>query len=125
MPGSMDSRYPRIGTRARIDALRERCVVVEEPRYSVDYLDPDTRSIANAVQVTFADGSSTELVEVEFPLGHPRRRDEAVPRLRAKLLENLGAAYGDDRAAELAALLLDDPRLDAMRVDELLVALAR
>jgi 2-methylcitrate dehydratase len=77
------------------------------------------------VQVTFADGSSTELVEVEFPLGHPRRRDEAVPRLRAKLLENLAAAYGDDRAVELAALLLDDPRLDAMRVGELLVALAR
>jgi hypothetical protein len=54
-----------------------------------------------------------------------RARIDALPRLRAKLLENLGAAYGDDRAAELAALLLDDPRLDAMRVDKLLAPLAR
>jgi 2-methylcitrate dehydratase len=107
----------------RIDALRERCVVTEEPRYSADYLDPDKRSIANAVQVTFADGSATNRIEVEFPLGHPRRRLEALPRLRTKLLENLTAAYGDERAEALAALLLDEPRFDALPVHELLAAL--
>jgi 2-methylcitrate dehydratase len=108
----------------RIDALRECCVVIEEPRYSTDYLDADKRSIANAVQVTFADGSSTELVEVEFPLGHPRRRDEALPRLRAKLLENLAAADRHGKADELAEVLLDDPGLEAMQVRALLAALA-
>jgi 2-methylcitrate dehydratase len=108
----------------RIDALRERCAVIEEPRYSADYLDPDKRSIANAVQVSFLDGTSTELVEVEFPLGHPSRRLQAVPQLRTKLLENLAAAYGETRAEELAALLLDEPRFEAVPVDELLAALA-
>jgi 2-methylcitrate dehydratase len=108
----------------RIDTLRERCVVIEEPRYSADYLDPGKRSIANAVQVSFADGTSTELVEVEYPLGHPRRRTEALPRLRAKLLENLTAAYGDERAEALATLLLDEPGFDALPVDDLLAALA-
>jgi 2-methylcitrate dehydratase len=108
----------------QIDRLRERCVVIEEPRYSADYLDPDKRSIANAVQVTFADGSSTERVEVEFPLGHPRRRLEALPQLRAKLLENLAAAYGGDRAEALATLLLDEPLFDGLPADELLTALA-
>ena len=49
-----------------------------------DYLDPEKRSIANAVQVFFADGSSTEQVEVEYPLGHRRRRAEAIPLLEAK-----------------------------------------
>jgi 2-methylcitrate dehydratase len=108
----------------RIDTLRERCLVREEPRYSADYLDPDKRSIANAVQVTFTDGSSTARVEVEFPLGHPRRRLEALPQLRAKLLENLAAAYGDERAEALVTLLLDEPRFDGLPADELLTALA-
>ena len=108
----------------RIDALRARCVVVEEPRYSADYLDPAKRSIANAVQVLFADGTATELVEVEFPLGHPFRRTEALPLLRAKLRANLEAAYGEERAAELVELLLDDDRLETLPVDELMGALA-
>jgi 2-methylcitrate dehydratase len=108
----------------RIDALRERCVVIEEPRYSADYLNPEKRSIGNSVRITFADGSTTERIEVEFPLGHPRRRAEALPLLRAKLLANLAAAYGDSRAADLAYLLLDEPDFDAMPAHELLAALA-
>jgi 2-methylcitrate dehydratase len=108
----------------RIDMLRERCVVVEQPRYSADYLDPAKRSIANAIRVTFADGTSTALVEVEYPLGHPSRRAEALPHLRAKLADNLAAAYGDDRAAELTTLLLDDARLAELPVDALLDLLA-
>jgi 2-methylcitrate dehydratase len=95
----------------RIDALRARCVVREEPRYSRDYLDPDRRSIANAVRVVFADGSATERVEVEYPLGHPRRRAEAGAPLRAKLEASVGP--------ELAGLLLDDPALPRLHVREL------
>jgi 2-methylcitrate dehydratase len=53
----------------RIDALREKLVVVEDPRYTRDYLDPDKRSIANAVQVHFADGTATPRVAVEYPSG--------------------------------------------------------
>jgi 2-methylcitrate dehydratase len=108
----------------RIDSLRERCVVREEPRYSADYLDPDKRSIANAVRVVFADGSATERVEVEYPLGHPRRRGEALPALRRKLEANLAAAYGAERSRELTALLLDDPALPATTARELVAALA-
>jgi 2-methylcitrate dehydratase PrpD len=108
----------------RIDSLRERCVVREEPRYSADYLDPDKRSIANAVRVVFADGSATERVEVEYPLGHPRRRGEALPALRRTLEANLAAAYGAERSRELTALLLDDPALPATTARELVAALA-
>src|SRR5207249_8360703 len=57
----------------RIDALRQKMEVVELPRYSADYLDPDKRSIANAIQVFFADGSKTDRVEGEYRTG-PRRR---------------------------------------------------
>jgi len=104
----------------RIDALRARCVVAEDPRYSVDYLDPAKRSIANAVRVVFADGSATERVEVEYPLGHPRRRAEAKPLLREKLRTNLAAAGLEEHVE----LLLDDAALPALGARELVEALA-
>ncbi|MFN7035777.1 MAG: bifunctional 2-methylcitrate dehydratase/aconitate hydratase, partial [Bellilinea sp.] len=65
----------------RIDALREKMEVVENPQFSKDYLDSAKRSIANAVQIFFQDGSHTDQVVVEYPIGHRRRRDEGVPLL--------------------------------------------
>ena len=108
----------------RIDALREKMAVVEEPRYTRDYLDSRKRTIANAVRVVFADGTSTERVEVEVPLGHPQRRAEARPLLRKKLVANLGTAW-NGRGDELALLLLDDeglPELGASALVDRLVA---
>ena len=123
--GELTDRHyeDEVATDPRIDRLRDLCVVAEDARYSADYLDPAKRSIANAVRVEFADGSATDLVEVEYPLGHPRRRGEALPLLREKLRANLAAAYGG-RADSLAELLLDDPRLAGLPVHELMTALA-
>jgi 2-methylcitrate dehydratase len=73
----------------RIDRLRATMQVVEVPRYSKDYLDPEKRSVANAVHVFFRDGTSTERVEVEYPVGHHRRRAEGLPLLWQKLEANL------------------------------------
>jgi len=108
----------------RIDSLRQRMEVREEPRYSRDYLDPEKRSIANAVQVFFNDGSATELVEVEYPLGHRRRRDEALPLLVEKARTNMTACLPAERAEALIELCLDRRRLATMPADrfmELLV----
>jgi 2-methylcitrate dehydratase len=77
----------------RIDALREKMVVREDERYTREYLDPDKRSIANAVQVFFRDGSSTDKVEVEYPIGHRRRRAEGIPVLEAKFLAALRTRF--------------------------------
>ena len=107
----------------RIDRLLGVCFVREEARYTRDYLEPSKRSIGNAVRIVFADGSSTELIEVEYPLGHPRRRGEVLPLLREKLRTNLAKAYGE-RAGRLTELLLDDPQLPALPVDELMGELA-
>lgn len=73
----------------RIDALREKMVLTEEPRYSREFFDPAVRSSANSMQVRFKDGSTTPRVDVEFPVGHPRRRAEAAPVLRRKFLASL------------------------------------
>lgn len=101
----------------RIDALRERTVCVEDPRYSRDYLDPHKRSIANAVQVFFTGGSSTPKVEVEYPLGHRRRRAEATPLLFDKFRENLAPRYPAGQIERITSIFKDAERLDEMPVD--------
>src|SRR5207253_212059 len=76
-----DHYEDRIAADPRIDASRATMLVREEKQYSRDYLDPEKRSIANAVQVFFRDGTKTDKVVVEYPLGHRRRRKEGIPAL--------------------------------------------
>ena len=99
----------------RIDALREKMTVSENARYSRDYLDPDKRSIANSVQVFFADGSATDKAEVEYPLGHRRRREESVPHLWDKFR---GALDGHPNAKKIDALFSDAEKLEATAADK-------
>lgn len=114
-----------IASDPRIPALIAKMRVIENPEFSRDYLDPEKRSIANAVQVVFRDGSRTERVLVEYPIGHPRRRAEGLPLLRQKLARALRLVYPERRAAALEHLLLDDPGLPDLAVDQLLEALHR
>lgn len=85
---------------ARLQALRDKMKVVENKAFSADYLDPEKRSISNAVTVYFKDGSS-EKATVEYPIGHRRRRKEAIPLLYEKLESNLNSHYSKDRTREL------------------------
>jgi 2-methylcitrate dehydratase len=102
----------------RIDTLRNLMVVKEDPRYSRDYLNPEKRSIANAVQVFFRDGSCTDKVEVEYPLGHRRRRTEGVPLLLKKCRENLSTRLSEERVEEVHSLIADVERLQTTPVQE-------
>jgi 2-methylcitrate dehydratase len=97
----------------RIDLLREKMEVVEDKSYSRDYLDPQKRSIANAVQVSFADGSHTPIIEVEYPLGHRRRREEGVPLLIEKFRNNLATRFPADRARAILELCSERHRFEA------------
>ncbi|MFI5274023.1 MAG: bifunctional 2-methylcitrate dehydratase/aconitate hydratase [Ktedonobacterales bacterium] len=108
----------------RIDALRDRMVVIEDAGYSRDYLDPQKRSIANAVQVFFRDGTATEKVEVAYPLGHRRRRAEALPLLERKFASNVATRLPARRRALLLALWQDETRLQQLPVHEFMHALA-
>lgn len=97
----------------RIDGLRAKMVVTEESRYSRDYLDADKRSIANAVQVFFTDGTATERVEVEYPIGHRRRRAEGIPVLETKFLNALQTRFPRGQARRIYDLCHDEQRLMA------------
>lgn len=91
----------------RLDDLRAKMEVLENPDFTRDYLDPAKRSIGNAVQVFFADGSSTEKVSVEYPIGHRRRRAEGLLRLLAKFETNLRGRLSQRRADAVLALTAD------------------
>lgn len=107
----------------RIDQLRAGMRVTEEPAYTEGYLDPEERSIANSVQVHFRDGSYTDRIEVIYPIGHPRRREEALPRLRRKLQANLASAFDAEKAELIASWFDDGKPLAAMPVSEFVDAL--
>ena len=91
---------------------------VEDQRFSADYLDADKRSIANAVQVFFADGSRSEEIVVEYPIGHRRRRAEGIPLLLDKFKTNLGRRFPGKQQQKILDAALDAPRLSAMAVNE-------
>lgn len=109
-------------TDPRIDALREKMIVQENQQFSLDYLDPDKRSIANAISIAFKDGTSSPRIVVEYPLGHRRRRNEALPLLFDKLKENLDSHYKAEKSAELCELFQDHQRLCALPVHKLVDA---
>lgn len=104
----------------RVDALRAKMTVREDERYTREYYELDKRAIGNAVQVFFSDGTATPRVEVEYPLGHRRRREEARPLLVQKFRENMATLYPAARVAELEALFLDAARLGRTPVTELM-----
>jgi 2-methylcitrate dehydratase len=102
----------------RIDKLRDKTVIVEDTRYSHDYLDPDKRSIANSVQVFFKDGGCTDKVVVEYPIGHRRRRAEGIPLLVEKFKANLASRLAPQQCKDIVDLCLDLERLQATPVDQ-------
>ncbi len=100
----------------RIDAIRRLMRCVENPTYSADYLASDTRSIANAVQVFFKDGTATPNVEIEFPIGHRRRRREGIPLLIDKFKRNLARSFSSEQAEATLDLCLHEDELCRMPV---------
>ncbi len=102
----------------RIDWLRSRMVVTENPQFTRDYLDPAKRSIGNAVQVVFHGGRATEKVTVEYPIGHRRRRAEGVPLLLAKFEKNLRTRLSAQAAERVLQATRDQARLEQMPVEE-------
>lgn len=107
-----------------IDTLREKMIVVEEPRYSADYYDPEKRSIANAMRVVFEDGTATEQIEIEYPIGHRRRRSDGIPVLKKKFEKAVHGLFSDSKSEEIVSLFRDKGLLE-LGVDELCGLIAK
>jgi 2-methylcitrate dehydratase len=102
----------------RIDTLRNKMTVSENAQFSIDYLDPDKRAIGNAVQIRFADGSSTERVAVDYPIGHRRRRAEGIPVLLEKFERNLATQFDGQQLEAILDACRDRDALEVRPVPD-------
>lgn len=103
----------------RIDALRDKMEVEVDDRYTKEYLEADKRSIANAVEVFFKDGTSTGKVEVEYPIGHRRRREEGIPVLVEKFKSNIATILSPKKCAKISEICENQTTLENTPINEL------
>ena len=109
----------------RVDALRSKMSVRENPVFTEEYYAADKRYIGNAVQVFYRDGSASERVQVDFPIGHRRRRAEGMPVLVRKFETSVAAHYDAAQARSIHGLFRDAGQLAAMPVQEFVGALVK
>jgi len=103
----------------RIDALRGKMEVRENPAFTRDYLDPDKRFIGGSVEVFFKDGSSTGKVSVDYPIGHRERRGDGIPALLQKFEAAVGGQLPARRVQQILALTQDTSRFEATPIHRL------
>ena len=118
--GSLTAEHyeDKVAADPRIDELRSKIVCVEDPRFTADYHDPEKRSIANALTVEFHDGTSLAEIEVDYPIGHGRRRHDGIPLLVEKFKTNLARRFPVKQQQAILDVSLDQARLESMPVHE-------
>ncbi|HEY0504891.1 MAG TPA: bifunctional 2-methylcitrate dehydratase/aconitate hydratase [Lysobacter sp.] len=107
----------------RIDALRERMTVQENPDFTRDYFDPERRYIGNSVQVFFNDGTRTEKAVIDYPLGHRRRRADGIPRLMEKFEAAIRARLPESQVSQLLELATRPDAMEAMPLPDFMALL--
>lgn len=107
----------------RIDALRDKMEVTENQGFTKDYFDAEKRYIGNAIQVLFKDGSSTERVSIDYPIGHRQRRTEGMPVLIRKFESSISPKLKARQWKALSALCADPDKLAATTVDDFMALL--
>jgi len=91
-----------------IDKLRNLMHVTEDPQFTKDYYDLNKRSIASAIKIDFIDGTSTGWITEHYPLGHPARREEGLPLLKQKFLQNLRSYYNEEQVSHIKEVFLSE-----------------
>ncbi len=109
----------------RIEQLREKMIVSEDPQFTQDYYDPDKRAIGNSIQVCFKDGSTTDKISIDYPIGHRRRREEGIPILIEKFAANLASCFAEQQTQSILDICADEARLSAMAVNDFMDMFAK
>ena len=102
----------------RIDALRSKMEVEVDDRYTKEYLESDKRSIANAVQIFYKDGTSSKKVEVEYPIGHRRRRSDGIPLLIEKFERNIALKLSPKKCEQIKKICASQKELENMAFND-------
>lgn len=109
----------------RIDVLRAKTTVTEEASFTRDFYDDARQTNTNAIRITFKDGSSTEEVRIDYPLGHKKRRREGLPLVEEKFRHAVGQVFEPRRAKQIVALFADADRLRDMPFPKFMNLLVR
>ncbi len=104
----------------RVDALRGKMEVSEDERFTREYLEPDKRAIGNSLQVFFGDGSATDEVVIDYPVGHRRRRDEGIPLLQAKFERYLRGRINAKKTAQILGHCADQASFEQVPVTRMM-----
>lgn len=99
-----------------IDELRSKMEIYENAKYTKEYLEPEKRSIANSLQVFFTDGTQTDAIEINYPVGHKKRRQEGIPMLEQKFKSNLRTRFPEDQCNEIFRLCANQEQLEKTSV---------
>ena len=120
--GKVEAKHyqDEIARNPMIDLLREKMIISENPKFSRDYLDPSKRSIANSITLFFDDGSKSEKLTVEYPVGHRNRREEGIPLLIDKFKDAIKSYYPCNQSDDILNSFLDMENLSNMSVNEMM-----
>jgi 2-methylcitrate dehydratase len=113
----------RVANDPRVDALRAKMHVKENPTFTHEYYDANKRYIGNAVQVFFKDGTASRRVQVDYPIGHRKRREEGMPVLVKKFESSVAEHFNPQQAESIKAMFVDRGALAAMPVSEFVAKL--
>lgn len=109
----------------RIDVLRDKIFCVQDTQFTLDYHDPEKRSIANALTVELNDGTVLDEIVVEYPIGHKRRREEGIPKLIEKFKINVARIFEGAQQEQILKTGLDYNALISMKVNEFVDMMAK
>ncbi len=107
-----------IASDLRIDKLREKMKVQENKAFTKDYFDASKRYIGNAIQIFFLDGSNTERIAIDVPIGHRERRREGMPILKKKFQTSIQHKLRDNQWLKLNNICADKEKFMQTEVDE-------
>lgn len=104
----------------RVDFLRECMTVAEDRSFTNDYYDPNKRAISNSIKIFFNDGSCTDKITIEYPVGHKNRRAEGLPLLEEKFKTSISNYFSKRQSESILNLfsLANKQNLLAMPVSE-------
>lgn len=102
----------------RVEALRSKMTIIEDPELTRRYNDRANRANGNGLTVHFTDGTSTERVNIEYPPGNPSRLAETSEIFRAKFVDALAARFTPSQCEKVLSICDDTACFDGTPVDE-------
>lgn len=102
----------------RIDVLRSKMEVRELTAFTKSYFEPSQRAISNAIKIQFKDGSVTDRIKIDYPVGHRTRRHEGIPLLIHKFESAIDYYFKQTQAEAVKTLFADQNQLASMSISE-------